>query len=129
MDAAEPQKTWADHRAVMWMYVIGMLLALPVVLPFGVVSYLRHQSRLRDIARQTTCIACGGFLGVEALQIADERWHDHVEELQRLYPDRRWRLVRPYDAICPACGAEFLFHESTKTFSLVDHRAEDGEEA
>ncbi len=105
------------NLAVLFGIAICMLL-LPVILPLTVLGQKRYQKRLRGLAEKLACVECGQILGVEALQLADERWEEMSEERRRLYPHIRFRLVRDLQEICPHCGCEYCYQEAEATFTI-----------
>lgn len=103
------------NLAVLFGIAICMLL-LPVILPLTVLAQKRYQKRLRGLSEGFACVECGQILGVEAIQLADERWEEMSEERRRLYPHIKFRLVRDLHALCPHCGCEYRYQEAEATF-------------
>ena len=103
------------NLAVLLGIAICMLL-LPVILPLTVLGQKRYQKRLRGLAEGFPCVECGQNIGVEALQLADDRWDEMLAERRRLYPNIKFRLVRDLQALCPHCGCEYRYQEAEATF-------------
>ena len=95
---------------------IMIVVALPVMIPIAMLSYVLETRRLRTAANRLPCPMCGRPLGTGAVALADSTWRAYVAELRRSSPGVRLRLVRLYHAICPACGQQLKFSDSTKTF-------------
>ena len=103
------------NLAVLLGIAICMLL-LPVILPLTVLGQKRYQKRLRGLAEGFPCVECGQNIGVEALQLGDDRWDEMLAERRRLYPNIKFRLVRDLQALCPHCGCEYRYQEAEATF-------------
>ncbi|EDL59005.1 hypothetical protein [Gimesia maris] len=74
---------------------------------------------MRKLAGRFVCVECGEVLGVEAIQLADERWDEIVKAIiAKSEPGTRLRLVRTVDAICPHCGCQYLYRKAERTFEV-----------
>ena len=103
------------NLAVLLGIAICMLL-LPVILPLLALEQKRYQKRLRGLAEGFACVECGQNIGVEAIQLADQRWDEMSEERQRRSPNIKFRQVRNLQALCPHCGCEYCYQEAEATF-------------
>lgn len=104
------------NLAVLLGIAICMLL-LPVILPLTVLGQKRYQKRLRGLAEGFPCVECGQNIGVEALQLADDRWDEMELQMMRIEePVARVVRSRLLDAICPHCGCLYLYHKMEQTF-------------
>jgi hypothetical protein len=95
---------------------VGIVLALPVLIPLAFVRHYLDQHRLRVAAERAVCPACGVILGMEALHRADAYWRTYVAELHRNHPGVRFRLVRTVRAICGNCGVMLAYRGEPGTF-------------
>jgi hypothetical protein len=98
---------------------LGIVLALPVLLPLAFIRHYLDERHLRATAAGAVCPLCGAILGVEALHRADEHWRAYVAELHRNHPGVRFRLVRSVRAICGVCGSMLAFRGKPRTFTTV----------
>jgi hypothetical protein len=105
-------------RLPTWLTVLLLLVCLPVIIPAFIVLEAVQKRRLRRAARSFTCLNCGKLLGANAVAVADAEWSRYVRELMRQHPGVKLRLVRTVDAICPGCGACYMFRESERTFVM-----------
>ncbi len=104
---------------------IVLLVSLPVALPVVLVLATLDGRRMRATARKFVCLSCGSCLGAEATQLADKAWERRLSERLannhgvRLHILRERRIVRPFCAICPHCGARYGYVERDRTFVLI----------
>ncbi len=98
--------------------VVGTAL-FPVLLPVALVQLARDKRRLQAAARGTTCIACGCLLTHEALTRAGTMWAAHIAQLRRDHPTVMFRVVRPYDAVCIACGQGYKWQSEARVLQPV----------
>ncbi|WP_425397972.1 hypothetical protein [Aeoliella sp.] len=100
----------SKHEPVLIALVfIGILLAMPIILPCMVVSDARRKRRLRRCARTTVCEECGQLLGDASIELSNLECQKSIEKLN-IKPSRvNHRRVRQNDAICPNCKAEYRF--------------------
>ncbi|QDT21056.1 hypothetical protein [Gimesia chilikensis] len=97
--------------------VLFFILLLPILVPYSLLMDRVEKRRRRQLASRFVCEQCGKVLGVEALQLADERWDEIVKEIiAKSEPGTRLRLVRTVDAICPHCGCQYLYRKAERTF-------------
>ncbi len=103
-----------------WLLVILLLVAMPVLIPIAMVQQVLHERWMRAAARWRSCPACGVVLGVEALGLANKRWQVYLAETHRDNPGIRFRLVRKVFAICTRYGAEWGYDEKAMNFPQID---------
>jgi hypothetical protein len=96
---------------------VAFLVLLPVMAPVAFYLHCRDEKRMRATAVNFACLSCGGILGTEALQLADDAWASHFATLTQ--DSIRLRLVKNSDAICPHCGAHHKFIASGRSFILA----------
>ncbi len=97
--------------------VLVFILLLPILVPYSLLKDRVEKRRRRQLASRFVCLECGEILGVEAIQLADERWDEIVKAIiAKSEPGTRLRLVRTVDAICPHCGCLYLYHQAERTF-------------
>lgn len=97
-------------------------MAIPVLIPWAIVSTALSARRLRYTAQIAPCPNCGQPLGERSVALADEAWRDHVAALHRLAPGVRLRLIRFVQAICPGCGTQLRFDGATGHFSQTSQK-------
>jgi hypothetical protein len=102
------------------LLVIGVVLALPLLIPIAIVDQIICKRRLHRAAKSFTCVKCGKTLGKDAVKRADKVWSEHVSELMRTHPGARFRMVKTTDAICLDCGTEYTFREGEGTFVVAE---------
>jgi hypothetical protein len=95
---------------------IVLVAFLPVIIPVVALLECIYRKRLRAAACAFACLSCGGILGLESIRLADAEWGEHLRKLREKYPSTRFRLVRHFRAICPACGVRYAFSERERTF-------------
>lgn len=92
--------------------VLLCLLAMPVLLPLGVIAHVRSQRRLKTLLGKSPCVSCGTLLGAESLRIADEHWAKEVQQRQAASPGSIvGRMIRHVHAVCLHCGCEYTYLE------------------
>ncbi len=102
--------------------LIVLLVSLPVALPVVMVLATLDQRRIRAAARNFICLSCDSRLGKEALQLGHKAWERHLSEIRADNPGlllhvwRERRVIRPFRAICPHCGAHYNYVERERTF-------------
>ena len=99
---------------------VGVILCMPIWLPISVVLEVLYKKQLRAAAESTTCATCGRILGHAALNRADEEWIAKLQELKRLHPGSKFRLVRTVRAICAVCGTRYRYLEKERKFVLAE---------
>ena len=105
-----------------WLRISGVILlvlSLPVLLPYGIVSHAIFRCRLKRAAERSVCQTCGSKLGKEALKLADRQLRENVDCFHRLHPGLRLRMVRLVDAVCLTCGTSLRFIEDTQLFEIT----------
>ncbi len=95
--------------------VAGILL-LPVLVPVAWMQHASEKRRMQAAARQTICIECGCLLTDGSLTRAVDLWRAYMAKLQRDHPTMLFRVVRPYDAVCLACGLEYKWTNEMRVF-------------
>lgn len=98
------------------IFLVTFVLLMLVVLPLVAIQLKLEQRKLRLLAERFVCVRCGGTIGGEAIQLADERWEEMSEERRRLYPKIKFRLVRNLQALCPHCSCEYCYQEAEDKF-------------
>ncbi len=101
--------------------VLFCLLAMPVLLPLGMIAHVRSQRRLKTLVGKLPCVNCGALLGGEALRIADERWAKEVQQRQAASPGSIvGRMIRRVHAVCPHCDCEYTYFEKENMLMRKD---------
>jgi len=99
---------------------IGFLVTLPVLLTVSLALLWLDRRRLRLSAALSPCRFCGCVLGQKSIELANAKWADLMEEKKheslRLIRRVKLRMVRNMDAICPACGAIYIFDRESRIF-------------
>lgn len=110
-----------------WLVTIGiasafvaLLVCMPLILPFVLLSVERDRRRLRRAANTFACLKCGNAIGAAGVKLADAAVAAEAAEFARLHPGIRRRTVRSLDAICPRCGARYSFNREALAFSPLD---------
>jgi hypothetical protein len=103
-------------RVALLLRIMGVVIALPVLIPIAIVTYRRDRRRLRAAADATHCEGCGAILAGASLQRADDLWAEHVATLMRDRPGMRFRLIRHLIAKCVVCGATYDFDAARRVF-------------
>jgi hypothetical protein len=96
--------------------MVAGTLSLPVLLPIAWMQHASEKRRMQVAARQTTCVECGCLLTDESLTLAIDLWSAYMTKLQRDHPAVRFRVIRPYDAVCIACGQEYKWANEMRVF-------------
>ena len=99
-------------------FFIGCVIALPVIVPYALITYTLADRRRKRDADNFCCIQCSNILGQTSIAIADEYWHEYVHELHKRSPEARLRLVRDVWAICAVCGGRYNCRTRDKTYIL-----------
>jgi hypothetical protein len=99
--------------------VLIILIAFPVAIPIGIVSWIWDRRRMQAVAGRTHCERCGATLGVASLRRADTEWTKRIAALQAGRPTMRFRMIRSLWAICAACGTEFDYDFRSRIFRRV----------
>jgi hypothetical protein len=111
------------RRLPLPLLVLMILIAFPVTIPIGIVSWMWDRRRMRAVAERTHCERCGATLGVAALQSAEAEWTKRVAALQDARPTMRFRMIRSLWAVCAVCGAEFNYDFHSRIFHCRQRRA------
>lgn len=98
--------------------VIGCMIALPVIVPYALITAAFADRRRKRDADNFCCSQCGNILGQASIAKADDYWRQHVRELHKRFPGTRLRLVRDVWAICAMCGARYNYRTKDKTYIL-----------
>jgi hypothetical protein len=101
---------------VFLLKMMGVVVAIPFLIPVAIVLHRLDRRRLRKAANQAHCGSCGAILGSASLQRADEVWAEHVATLMRDRPGIRFRLIRHLRATCVVCGAAYDFDATRGVF-------------
>ena len=102
--------------------VIGCVIAVPVIVPYALITDAFADRRRKRDADNFCCTRCGNILGQASIEKADDYWRQHVRELHKRFPGARLRLVRDVWAICAMCGARYNYRTKDKTYILKpDH--------
>ena len=96
--------------------MVAGILSLPVLLPIAWMQQESEKRRMQAAARQTTCIECGYPLTDASLTLAVDMWRAYMAKLQQDHPYMQFRVVRPYDAVCIACGQEYKWANEMSVF-------------
>ena len=99
--------------------VVGVLLA-PVLLPFALLQTKRERRRQRAVAEAMPCLGCGEVLGERSLERAEALWRARVAQMRAEHPYVIFRLVRPWDAVCVACGRAYRWREAGAVFEAIE---------
>ena len=97
--------------------VAATVVALPVLVPWALITDHLDKRRLLVAAKNTDCPICNMPLGEKSLNLADTVRSKEISELRRSNPGVKFRLVRMYDVICTHCDARLRFNSQTRTFS------------
>lgn len=95
---------------------IALMMMGVALLPVVFVQQASEKRRLQAAARRTTCVACGCLLTDDSLTHAQTLW---VAHLQRENPTTLFRVVRPSNAFCIACGQEYVWQGEARVFAPV----------
>jgi len=106
------------RRLPITIYVIGGVLALPILIPVAIVQHGLYRRRLLKCASRFQCLTCGALLGKKAVALADKACQDRISELMRVNPGVRFRLRRTLHAICPSCETRYSYSEKGDIFTL-----------
>jgi len=98
------------------LFVIGFVLALPILVPVGIVTHSLYRRRLLRDAASFPCAECKRPLGKASVIRADEEWRQHVAELHRKHPGVKFRLCRTIHAICCHCSFRYTYKEKKRRF-------------
>lgn len=85
--------------------IVGTVAAfwlMPLLLPVGLFVHARFRRRMIEVASLTPCTTCGQALGTAAVKLA-EQWS------RRASREERYSRIRDVHAICPHCGAWYVF--------------------
>jgi hypothetical protein len=96
---------------------VGFLVLSPVLVPIALYLHHREEKRMRAAVGSFACLNCGGVLGEQALQLADEAWSAQFGALAQ--GGIRRRIVKTFDAMCPHCGAQHKFMAADNSFILA----------
>jgi hypothetical protein len=75
-----------------------LLISLPVILPFVFIKLSIDRRRMLKTAESFHCTSCGAVLGKESLQLADEEWAKHMQQLRQDHPGVKFRIIRTFHA-------------------------------
>jgi hypothetical protein len=105
-------------------YLVLILITLPIWIPVVAIVNWRSERRIRIAADKFSCLKCGKALGAEAVALADAAHRAEVQEFAKTHHDLlvRRRIVRTLHAICSACGTQYTFLQTTKTFVIREDR-------
>jgi hypothetical protein len=103
------------------LFAIVFVVLLPVILPAIAILDAIDRWRMRAAARKFACLACGSYIGGEAIRLGEEAWQQSVRDRQAHRPGVRYlrrapRTVRHLYAICPRCGARYDYDRRARIF-------------
>jgi hypothetical protein len=116
----------ARDLALIALVMVATVIFLPLLMPAGFLVAAVEKRRRRKAARSFPCVRCGRLLGPESVDLADKAWREHVQELLRLHPYTKFRLLQTCHAICPACGTRYTYRETERTFAVETPRPSKG---
>jgi methionyl-tRNA synthetase len=96
--------------------MIGGILLFPILIPIALMQHSWEEKQKKKIVEQTRCIRCGNYLGVNSMELADQKWEKYIQKRQKENPGVRFRTLRLVHAICVSCGTEYFFRENEKRF-------------
>jgi hypothetical protein len=99
-------------KCVAALLIIGLIIALPVILPFVFIQMAIDRRRMVKAAEGFHCTSCGAVLGKMSLKLADEEWAKHMQQLHQDHPGVKFRVIRMFHAICASCGRRFRYDAS-----------------
>ena len=92
--------------------MIAGILSLPVLLPIAWMQQASDASSCApdDLRRVRLSLTD------TSLTLAVDRWRAYMAKLQQDHPYMQFRVVRPYDAVCIACGQEYKWANEMSVF-------------
>ena len=92
------------------LFLVCFVLFSPLWLPFVGIAISVERRRLVRADEAFHCEKCGAKLGKISLQLADDEWGRHMQQLRKDSPGvKKLRVVRLVDAICVKCRQEYHF--------------------
>jgi hypothetical protein len=106
------RKRLARSDALIFVIMVLFVLLLPIILPIVLIQDRIRTRRIAKVVCSLVCIFCHTQLGMEAVQLGDERWSAIVTDLHARFPVARFRLLRDIHAVCPRCGCEYAYRDA-----------------
>jgi hypothetical protein len=104
------------------LIAFGIIVMLPVILPMVIAAVAMQDRRKRTAAASFHCLICGKVLGAASVRLSDDAFRREMGELRGTHPHVKFRVVRTCHAICPACGARYMFRDEGRTFAIEPSR-------
>ena len=108
------------QKLCVFFAVAATVVALPVLLPWALITHSLDKRRLLKAARKTDCPICCTRLGEKSFDLADTVRSKDSAELHRANPGVKFRLVRMYDLICTNGNTRLKIDQSSQTLSPVN---------
>lgn len=114
----EPATIWRRWRntAIVVGFFGLIVVGLPVLLPYAMITRWRAKRRVRLAARAFRCPGCGEPVGDGAIELAGQRWKSLLDDYQRRNPGLRFHFLPHFDAVCARCNAHYAFNGQTRSF-------------
>ena len=116
------RKRWPP--AFEWLHtalaVVVVLVSMPVAIPVAFIQHGLTERRKRRRVETARCARCTAILGATALTRSDADWTAHWDKLHRENPGVKFRMVRPCQATCTACGFWHRYDEQADAFVAAE---------
>ena len=106
----------------MTLIILGSLIALPVLLPYLLISETWRGRTIRKIVAGSACIQCGVSLSKQSIILADNFRTDDMLQFKRDHPDARRAMGQKIVAICSSCNTAYCFDHKAGGFVLSKYQ-------
>lgn len=90
------------------------------LIPYGVMSRLRHRLRLRLHVSRSKCPNCEALLGSAAMATSRPFKHDGLRDVEGSEDDHAYVTgAKQVEVLCPGCGICLRFDDSEKAFKTI----------
>ena len=97
--------------------LLAVLMLLPGLAWVGLMDR-RGRRKLRRAVTRRKCLSCHSQLGPESLTLAAEYQTQIEQSRKQRYPEAKFMLAPPVDAICPTCGCKLMYDWNADKFQL-----------
>lgn len=101
------------------LFAVGFVLLLPLWFPIATVLNALERRRFRRAFHDFACVECATRLGQGSIELATRESEARNKARLEAWGNEPLRLNLGVTAICPVCGAHYLFHRRDGTLHRV----------
>ena len=106
----------------MSLIILGSLIALPVLVPYMLISSAFRERKIQRQVDRSNCINCGALLGKQSIVLADNFRTEDALRFREDHPNARRAMGPKIVAICSACNTAHCFNDQSGAFVLSGYQ-------